>query len=266
MINKKLEIDRGSTISWDGDPYDAQLRVEALYERDVQLSTLDSTLNGVRTVQVVMNMTGSLENPKIEFSINLPNLNQDQVYQIVSRLQMINRDQQELNRQVFSLLLLGQFAPMGSFFGQGASAGVTSSVSEFLSNQLNNLIGQSLKGDNVNVQLRTARDVVRVALRLSLMNDRLTIERNGAVVTGQNNDMTLGNISIQLKILPPPGNESPGQGVLAVEVFNRENIISSNAVVSSNRGVGIFYKKEFDKLKELIRLGSLTGKKKKRQK
>lgn len=251
VINKKFNIEEGSTIQWDGDAYNAQMDITAYYERDVNLATLDSTLSGVRPVQVVMDMTGSLEAPEIDFSINIPNINQDQGYKIVSKLAYIENDASEFNRQVFSLLLFGQFAPTGSFIG-GGGGGVTSSVSEFLSGQLNSLISQSLRTDNIDINIETAQDVVNLGLRLSLLNDRLIIERNGSVVSGGNQDMSLGNISIQLKLLPPRGKKGPQTGVLAIEVFNRENV-TSNAVVASDRGVGIFFKREFDTLAELFR-------------
>jgi len=31
IINKKFEIERGSTISWGGNPYDADINLDAVY-------------------------------------------------------------------------------------------------------------------------------------------------------------------------------------------------------------------------------------------
>jgi hypothetical protein len=256
IINKEFKIERGGTIAWSGDPYNAQLNLTAIYKRDVSLSSLDTTLSGSRPVEVLMAMSGELMHPNIDFRINIPNLSQDQSYRIVSKLAYIENDQAELNRQVFSLLLFNQFAPIGGFVADG-TVGVGSSVSEFLSSQLNNMIGQSLRTDNLSIRLETAQEVVNLAFRLSLLDDRLTIERNGSIIGGNQNDISLGNISIQFRILPSQNARNRSSGVLVAEVFNRENVLS-NSVVSSNRGLGLFYRQDFDQLAELLRRRKLV--------
>jgi hypothetical protein len=234
------------------------MNIAATYTRDVILSSLDTTLNGTSPVEVKLKMAGSFMSPNISFDIIIPNLNNDQAYMLVSKLSFIRNDEQEFNRQVFSLLLLGQFAPVGGFFGDNAGAGVTSSVSEFLSNQLNNLIGSTLRTDNINIQLQTAQDVVRVALRLSLLNDRLIIERNGTLVSGANQDLSLGNITISLTLLPLPNKPLGNRGILALKIFNRENL-TPEQIITFNRGVGVSYKRDFDRIKDFLRPSQLTA-------
>jgi hypothetical protein len=98
---------------------------------------------------------------------------------------------------------------------------------------------------------------VNLALQAKLFNDRVTVERNGAITSSANSDVTIGNINVQLKLLPPTRNREgrrkrlPNPGMLALEAFNREQFgFSGNNSVS--RGGGIFYRKDFDRLGELI--------------
>lgn len=248
IVNKQFEIRPGSTISWDGSPEDAVLDITASYERLVNLATLDTTLNTRARVRLNLTMKGTLDEPEFAFDIDLPNLSNDQAYRVLSLLQRIQNDKAEMDRQVFSLLILGQFAPMGeglfsNFSGGGAA---TSSVTEFLSTQFTNLLGQSMRTDNFNIRLETEADVVNVALRLNLFNDRVTIERNGALASSNNEDLTIGNISIKIRLLPTK-KSGDNAGQLSVEIFNRETQTTGDNV-NTTRGLGIFYRRDFDRL------------------
>ena len=257
VINKKFNIDPGSRISWDGDPYDAQLDVTAIYERSVQLSSLDSTMQGVQPIEIQLNMTGSfLGPPQISFQIDDAGQSSGN-YRLETKLATINSDEQELNRQVFSILLFGSFAPMGSFISGNSAQGVGSSVSEFLSNQLNNLLSKTLRSDDIKIDVQNQQEAVQVGLRINLFDDRVTIERNGALASGANSDLTIGNVQVKVQILPTRKNELRRQntGVLEFIIFNRENI-STNQVVSYRRGAGVTYSKRFNTVAEFFRFSS----------
>jgi hypothetical protein len=258
VINKKFLLEEGGTITWSGDPYEAAVDIKAIYKVNASLATLDTTLkNSTRVqVQVLMNLKGSLLNPEISLSLIMPSLTQNEAVTIVQQFRNIENDPQELNRQVFSLLMFGRFAPPNTFFGEGAgTSGVTSSLSEFLSNQLNSWLGQSLKED-FGVSLSSNRfDDVTLLVQAKFFNNKVTVSRDGAIMNTNQRDLTVGNVSIHIKLLPSDNKiqtkNNPGQ--LAIEVFNKENLGFANTLLSTNRGVGIFFKKDFDKLIEFIR-------------
>jgi hypothetical protein len=251
-------LEEGGTITWSGDPYEAAVDIKAIYKVNASLATLDTTLkNSTRVqVQVLMNLKGSLLNPEISLSLIMPSLTQNEAVTIVQQFRNIENDPQELNRQVFSLLMFGRFAPPNTFFGEGAgTSGVTSSLSELLSNQLNSWLGQSLKED-FGVSLSSNRfDDVTLLVQAKFFNNKVTVSRDGAIMNTNQRDLTVGNVSIHIKLLPPDNKiqtkNNPGQ--LAIEVFNKENLGFANTLLSTNRGVGIFFKKDFDKLIEFIR-------------
>lgn len=245
VINKSFEIQPGSYLRWTGNPFNALIDLNAYYQvANANLKAWDTTVSSAR-VNVNMKMTGVLQKPDIRFGLEVPGIAQSQSYGVATTLRQIETDPQELNRQVFSLIALSSVAPIGRFFGQDAAqSGVASNITEFFTNQLNNLISQSVN-QNIGASVSLNKDQLLVSLKANLFNDRVTIERNGAISNGANRDISLGNISVQLRLLPGTKNEMSTTGLLAAEVFNRETNISST-INSTTRGVGVFYRKEFE--------------------
>ncbi len=256
IINKKFLVRPGGTIVWSGDPYDAQLNLDAYYPLQADISQLLGEEQALRTaVNVNMAMKGSLLAPAIDLAIELPNLTEGDASQIASYLKSIQYDDQELNKQVFSLMVFNRFAPVGGFLGANAAGtGVTTSISELVSNQLNYWLGQAI-GQNVNVGVATNNfQDVNLLLSASLFNDRVVIERDGTLID-DNANLAIGNVSVQIKLLPPVGQTQavgtrPSE--LVLEVFTRESLDAQVNNNTNQTGLGIFYKKDFDKLGELF--------------
>jgi TamB, inner membrane protein subunit of TAM complex len=142
-------------IQWTGDPYDADINVQAVYEAEnIQFSDLkDASRSGsalntgkIKTyrgpVWVVATLKDKLMHPTISFEIQLPpnsEMRNDAGAGFV--LSQINNDPSELNKQVAFLLVFNSFGPMNT---SGAAytandAGlsiVVSSISGYISNEL----------------------------------------------------------------------------------------------------------------------------------
>ncbi|MBX3102665.1 MAG: translocation/assembly module TamB domain-containing protein [Bacteroidetes bacterium] len=252
---KPFLVDPGGRISWDGDPYDGQLNLNAVYRvENASLAAWDTTAATSR-VDVLMTLQGSVERPDIQFGIRIPNISQQQTFRIVSTLNFVRNDVQELNRQVFSLILMHRVAPVGGFFVAEANGGggnlVTTSVSEFLSTQMTSWLSNSL-GNEIDINLVLNQDgTLGANASARLFNDKVTIRRNGALAGNAQRDVSLGNISIEIKLYPGDSTRKENPGRLGVEIFNRENLVT-NALASTNRGAGIFYRKDFDRLTEIL--------------
>ena len=262
-FNKRFFIDKGGRITWTGSPYEAQLDLSAYYLVYANIADLmGPTASASRVpVRVLMKMNGSLLSPEIALNLDVQNLNDQSSAEVSSRIKAITSDPQQLNNQVFFLLMSSRFAPntqgtSTASSGSGAG-GVTSSVAELVSNQLNYWTSQAF-GNNFSANISSNQfQNVNLALQAKLFNDRVTVERNGAITSSANSDVTIGNINVQLKLLPPTRSREnrrrsvPNPGMLALEAFNREQFgFSGNNSVS--RGGGIFYRKEFDRLGELL--------------
>lgn len=264
VINKKFTVKEGGKISWSGDPFDANLDLQAVYPVRADLKYLLQSSNSIRTdVNVLMHMSGLLSKPEIGLSIELPNIRSADAERALGYLRNIKFDEQELNKQVFSLMVFNRFAPIGGDLGGNlASLGVTTSISEMLSNQLNLLLSQ-VTGDKVEVNVNTS-DFQDVNLLVSarLFNDRVTLERDGTLVqanSDESSQFSIGNIRIIIRLMPssnPTVPTSDTSSELVLEVFTRENFRANaqgGSFTQNQTGLGVFFKKDFDRLSSLLK-------------
>ncbi len=142
-------------IQWKGNPYDAEINVEAIYEaenisfNDLAYNTTkafgnDPELTSFRgPVLVIANLTQRLTRPRIEFKIELPQnspLKNNQNAAFILE-ELIQSDPNELNKQVSFLLVFNSFGPLSNtnvaFDAGSAVTGIfVNSISGFISNQL----------------------------------------------------------------------------------------------------------------------------------
>lgn len=252
VLNKKFQVRPGGTISWSGDPYQGQLNLQAFYPLYADIHDLIQSDETRRVAtNVLMEMQGSLLRPEIDLSIEIPNLREQEAISIASLLRTIQNDEQELNKQVFSLMVFNRFAPVGGFLDENvANTGVSTSISELLSNQFNYWLSQALD-DKVNVNVGTTNfQDVSLLVSARLFNDRVRIERDGILLGPGNNGLEVGNIKIIIRLIRPD-NTTNRQGELVLEVFNRESLDLTQQF-TVQRGLGVFYKRNFDSLKELL--------------
>lgn len=261
VINKKFEVVPGGTLIWSGDPYNAEINLDAAYPLYADIKDLLQVENSVRApVNVLMHMEGELMQPVITLSIELPSINERDTDRALATLRSIRLDEQELNKQVFSLMVFNRFAPIGDDLDFGlssAGAGAITSISELLSNQLNYLISQVTNDKlSVNVGTNNFQDV-NLLVSAKLFKDRVTIERDGTLIAGSGaEEGLLGNIRVIIKLKADNTTERVRPPELVLEIFNRENYgvgSGEEGNVSYEYGIGVFYKKDFNQLSELLR-------------
>ncbi len=146
---KEFKLVQGSSLVWTGEPTTANVDITALYEVNAapidllanQLSSEDvGTRNTYKTklpFQVYLTMTGELLKPIIKFRLDLPENERGALGGAVyTKLQQMNSDEGELNKQVFSLLALNRFMADNPFQSLAGGGGVStlarSSVSKLL--------------------------------------------------------------------------------------------------------------------------------------
>jgi len=219
LVNKDFRIRKGGRINWDGDPFGATIDLEAEY-KDLEapvanflteyLASAEADLKNEASkptqVNLTMDLEGQLLQPVINFDIGFPNLRGQLQNFTESKLRLLKQDQNELNKQVFGLIVAGQFIPSGFSNFQGSEI-LYNTVSEFLSNQLSLLItelfsefigeGEVLSsidfdiaynqyqsvdlGDGQNVN---RGDELQLRLKQNFFNDRLSILVGGDIDIG----------------------------------------------------------------------------------
>ena len=261
LINKKFYVNKGGTITWNGDPYDAILNMEAEYRQKLSPAPLMAGRNVGQTVSYPvldvaskLFLTGRLFSPDIRFDLEFPNLQTatsgTNLSDLNGVLQRIRSDKDEVARQVFGLLVLGNFIPPA--FAQqaavGASAGAeaaNNTVSGLLSNQLNNWLSQFGGRIRLTLNMETiaqaAQNLNRVSVnvKVPLFNDRLMID--GTVDPTQ----PIPNVNVEYSITQ--------DGKFRVKAYSRNaNLLyqapgSSTNLSTNTMGLGLFYRREFDR-------------------
>ena len=284
IINKRFYLEKGGTIKWSGIPYDADLDLKAVYKSRAALYpffpdayNLGTTTNGGSQsdkykkrvpIDLKLLMTGDLQHPEINFDIGIPTVDAS-TRQLV--LSYINSDQ-EMNRQVFSLLILNSFVTPYQLAnndsgGPNALGAVGSNSTEMLSNQLSNMLSKLSKDVDVGVNYRPGNEISKKELELvlstQLFNDKLSVDGNvGSNANSQssNTNNIVGEVNIEYKLTD--------DGKVKIKTFNRAN--DNNQVNISpgpyTQGLGVFYREEFDSFAELFkRYLNIIGKGKKEE-
>jgi len=256
FINRKLVIDPGGRIRWNGDPFDADIDIVANYRTKASIKDLypleqnDTKLD----VDDRLTMTGKLMTPNIKYDIYLPNADEESRMKVASA----TNTSDELNKQFISILVQGRFVPFENSGGQASSSSPYSNAagvnaSEFLSNQLSHWLSQISNDVDIGVKYRSDRamknDEVELALSTQLFNDKLTISGNVDVATNaavNNSDNIIGEFDIDYKLTK--------NGKIRIKTYNHANnevlYISSTPYT---QGLGVSYKEEFNTLGELWR-------------
>jgi hypothetical protein len=260
IINKSFVINPGSTISWNGNPYDAQLNVNAIYTVRTTLLPLYSQLYGsspeskydyqrVYPVDALLNLKGSLLHPEIKLDFEIRELyaGSSASTEIENTVRQIRSNEQDLNQQVVSLLVLNQFIPVeqvGLHAGLGNET-LTTSVGDLVSNQLNYWISKVSEDIHIGIDFRSQEEM---SLRISQ-----DIFKQRANISGSY-DVQYNNYNTQLSY------KIKTDGSLQAKLFGRSNnnpLINQN---SNTQGIGILYRREFDKVSELFRKRTIKPK------
>lgn len=189
VLKKQFMIKKGSQLLWTGDPMKADIDITAVYPISADLSQLSTYGKefGKTPLNVLLKIQGNLTAPVIKFEIEPQSdiLSRTVVNKINDNiLNQLNNNSSEVNKQAFALLVMNRFISdqSGSSDGSLNAAGIArQSVSQLLSDQLNMLASDLVKGVNLNFDLNSsniggkAQTDLNVALSKGFMNDRLTI-------------------------------------------------------------------------------------------
>lgn len=275
LAKRKFELVSGSRIVWSGDPLAGQLDLAARYSLKTSASDLMadqlaqsdvSTQNKYRQAlpfEVMLNIGGELLSPEISFGIDMPESGRQALDgNVYKRVRQLNSTQSELEKQVFSLIVLNRFLPQSfdQSDGSGSESFARSSVSKLLSGQLNKYSEKYLKGVELNFDLNSytdyqsgaAQDKTQLDLniRKALFNERLVVQVGGQVdIEGQNKsygaDDIIGDISIEYLLTK--------EGQYRLKGFRKnefQDLLQGQVVVS---GLSVLFSKSFDEWKGLFK-------------
>jgi TamB, inner membrane protein subunit of TAM complex len=268
LINKEFLINKGSRITWFGDPYGGILSLSTAYRQNTSLAPIltdqsNANLPQIKRkypVDVVMKLDGPMLSPQINFDIlanDLPDnvTGNGTVVQLKFAFNAFKAklDEQELKKQVFSLIVLRRFSPPDAFATSGS---ITNSVSELFSNQLSYWLNQVDQNLEIDLDLgsldQEAFNTFQLRLSYSFLNGRLRVTREGTFNNNQYARTDVSNIvgdwTVDYLLTP--------DGKFRVKMFNRTNInqltntIGTQSTVTT--GVSLLHTQSFNSWRDLL--------------
>jgi hypothetical protein len=279
LLKRKFEIEKGSTITWTGEPTAATLDITALYKTDAApLDLLQQQLTGVTGAALnqykqripfntLLIMKGDLMKPIISLDITTSKENNSVSSLVIddttAKLEQLRREESEMNKQVFALLLLNRFIgenPFQSETGLSTSTLAKQSVSKLLSEQLNNLAKDLIGGVELNFDLNSTEDYstgnknertdLNVGLSKRLFNDRLKVTvGNSFAIEGdsrQNEQATniAGDITLEYNL------SKDGRYTLRAYRKNDYQLALQGQIIET--GIGFIITLDYDKFREIF--------------
>ncbi|OJJ23380.1 hypothetical protein BKI52_03190 [marine bacterium AO1-C] len=278
VVHKEIEVQKGSSVHFFGDPTQGVMNITTIYETKTSTySLLLDRLSADQTseieqakriipVQVLIHLKGEFLNPQISFDIQIP---RDKVRNpstlLLSKLNEIRNNQNELYKQVFGLIVLGYFITAEEAQG-GNGVDVTyqlgSGLSGFLTDQLNKLSDSYLGGLQIDLNLNNKNDFAKdreLAVHLSkqFFNDRLKVSV-GSYVNLDNHDGNeqdahqnlVGDVTVEYRL-----NKSGNLNLKFFRKTNSNNVNTSNLTQNNiqTNGFSLSYHKNFSRLKDIFR-------------
>ncbi|HEX7458456.1 MAG TPA: translocation/assembly module TamB domain-containing protein [Ginsengibacter sp.] len=270
-------------IEWQGDPYLANLNIDAIYRAPkVDLSNIPTSLGRSASakgdVDIIFKLRGTLKEPTpaFEFQFTFDNpLKSDPIAN--EYLKTFQADQNELNRQVTSLLLFNTFmsSQQGLLTSNNTGNFVTRSVGQLLSStlttSLNSWLQKLLNTNSVNLYTNintsdfnfqkggTQKEIQNVGnfgVNTAFLKNRLLVNFGGNVdyklaqsTTTNSNSNFLFTPDVSFEYLISP------DGRLRVIGFNHSDadLGDISGITRRNRtGVQLSYRKEFDTFTEFF--------------
>lgn len=238
----------GGTINFTGDIMNARMDIRAyalvkanvaeiLYSADAGKSSSN------QEVYCYILLSGGLTEPNIDFDIKVPKASEENL----AALNRVKSDQDELNKQFFSLLILNKFQPLGSI-----KAGNNNAALNMVSSQINAALGQLSKDYRFNVDLDkntlTGQNTYELGMSKNFLDERLIVSGSFGVenrTSGTTQNTLIGDVNVDYLL-----NES---GTFKVGVFNESNdysVMQEKSLGRFTQGVSITYQEEFNKFQD----------------
>lgn len=272
MVKRNFSIEKGSTITWAGNPLDATMDIRAIYE--VETSPIDLIASQSTDQQelntykqrlpflVYLEIKGDLMTPEIGFQLDMAEANRNAFGGVVyAKIRDINTRESDLNKQVFALLILKRFIsdnPLDSKAGSDVASTARRSVSKLLSEQLNRL-SENVEGVELTFDVKSYEDYssgsgegqtdVQLGLSKSLLDDRLVVKVSGNFeVEGERSQNSasdyIGDLALEYKLTEDGRFRITGFRNTQFDMINGELL---------ETGVGLIYIKDYNTLRELFR-------------
>ena len=256
IVDREFNIKKGSSLTWNGNPYMADLNINANYEipggANPAILIQNTNFNRKIPTNIDVNLTGNLaEIDTPNFNINFPNTSGP----IKSEIEYYLVDEEKKQKQAISLLYQNTFIDEISLSSVSSQA-ITNNLFQKASGIIDDIFTNSddkmnvginyLKGDKNAASSLLNRDRLGLTLKTEISDKILINGKIGVPVGGVEENVIIGDVQIEF-LLNDEGN-------LKARFFNKENEYQYFANdIGYTQGMGISYELEFDSFKELFK-------------
>jgi hypothetical protein len=268
-IQQPFEIEKGSTIKWSGSPYNADININTYVNLkkvsilELSPELMDNTLLN-QEVNCYLKLDESLLKPHISFDIRAPRAPETGK----ALIRRVTADNDELNRQFFSLLIARKFQPLKGSISASSSAAI-----DLVESQINAALNKMTDNYKLNVDYGEEKTMgeksFEVGFKKGILNNRLIISSSIGVESknlssesassegsssngngASKSSSLIGDVNIEYII-----NE---KGTFRANIFNKSNTNSINEQAGPfTQGAGVSYLEEFNNWNdfELVQYG-----------
>ncbi len=272
LVKKRFDLVPKSKIIWSGEMLDGGIDISASHSIKTNSAALvasetggaeGSRYNQRLDYNVILKITGTLNNPELRFLLDLKEEHSNSYMLIANKLEQLNQPENEAerNKQVFALLVTGSFladAPGSTVGGSSnnfATSAARNSVNGILTQQLNNITNQYIKFVDFNVGVNTyenhstGKSETRTDLDLQvskkLFNERVTVEVESSINLDNSNTQQTSNPGKATNFEYSVLYDITESGNYKIKAF-RENAYDLFDGEIQNSGIAFIFIKEFD--------------------
>ena len=243
---KEFSIQSGSFVEWTGNVMNPLLNISASAQVKANVEDGDQARQVV--FEAIIRIQNTLNHPDITFDLSAPN-------DMVIQNQLMTFSPEERTRQALNLLIYNTYTAPGAAKSGSNGNMANNAIYSFVENELNKYTrkaGLTVGFDSHNTDENTTRTDVTYQFSRQLFNDRVRVKIGGRISTDSNEgqgstlqDNLVDDISIEY-VLTRKRN-------LYVKVFRHSNYESVLDGEVTQTGVGIVWRKNFRKFKDLFK-------------
>ncbi|WP_099464015.1 MULTISPECIES: translocation/assembly module TamB domain-containing protein [Parabacteroides] len=258
IIHKDFKIREGSSIDFRGDPFNANMNINAIYNLTANLADLDQSLvmespRPSVPVNCVLKLDGMLRTPAISFDLELPGSNEELERQMRSFIDT----EDMMTRQIVYLLVLNKFYTPDYSTNTRSSNEFNAVASSAISSQLSGILNSFTDKVQIGANIRAGQEgfndrntEMEMLLSSQLLDNRLLINgnfgyKNSYYNTNQKN-VFIGEFDLEYKLTK--------NGEIRLKAYNHANDMYQYLKQSlTTQGVGIMFKKDFTRPSEIFK-------------
>jgi hypothetical protein len=274
FLKNKFVLTPGSTITFNGDPYNAETDVSTQYEVMTSstglLNTDESETPGVTKrlpFLVILKIKGPISKPELSFDIRLKkdaiSIDGSLKSAIEDELEKLRNDVSAINKQAFSLLVANRFTVTGAGDASASSfnpnTALMNGMSQFLSEAMNEVADDLIEGVDLQVDLKSYKRAdntetktdIGVSMSKDLMDSRMTVTIGKNFTLGEDQASYQNNIQQYIPDITTTYKLSK-DGRYRVKAYQKNEYDTVVEGYFTETGVAFTIELDYNKFKELI--------------